>query len=109
MYSLIKRITLLLTLLILTFPAFANNLYNAKQQGLVGEIPNGYLGMVINNADTQALVKQVNDKRKQVYILFARKNKVTLQQIAIMAGAKAVEKTAAGHYVKNAKGKWVKK
>ena len=106
MYSLIKRITLVLALLSLTFEAFALSLKDAKQQGLVGELTSGYLGAVVKNPDTQTLVKQVNDKRKKLYIGLARKNKLSLKQVAALAGEKALKKTAKGHYIKNAKGKW---
>lgn len=109
MYSLIKRITLVLALLSLTFPAFALSLKEAKQQGLVGELPNGYLGIVVKNPNTQTLIKKVNNKRKQLYISLARKNKLSLQQVGTLAGAKALKKTTAGHYIKDASGKWVKK
>ncbi|MFT5161889.1 MAG: hypothetical protein ACI9FJ_000457 [Alteromonadaceae bacterium] len=109
MYNLIKRITLVVVMLSVTFSAFALDLKQAKQQGLVGEMGNGYLGIVVNNADTQALIKDVNNKRKQVYIKLAKKNKITLKQVSALAGEKAQKKTAKGHFIKNAQDKWVKK
>lgn len=108
-HKLIKRITLMLLVMVVAFPAFALNLKEAKQQGLVGEMPSGYLGAVVSNSGTTALIKQVNGKRKQLYIKLARKNKIKVQQVAALAGEKAMKKTASGHYIKNAQGKWVKK
>ncbi len=109
MHKLIKKITLVLVMLTLSASAFALTLKEAKQQGKVGEMPSGYIGVIVNSPDAQALIKQVNGKRKQLYIGLARKNKISLKQVAALAGEKALKKTAKGHYIKNAQGKWVKK
>ncbi|MBL4629670.1 MAG: YdbL family protein [Paraglaciecola sp.] len=92
--------------------AFAMSLDDAKQQGLVGEKNNGYLGIVslqknVQN-DTQSLVNDINAKRKAVYIKLAAKNGITLQQVEKLAADKAYKKTSSGHYLFRA-GKWVKK
>ena len=111
-----KPITILLTKLscvffvsAITFSAWAISLGDAKQQGLVGEMANGYLGMVVDSAETKALVESVNAKRKSIYIDLARKNKITLQQVSALAGEKAFSKTQSGHFIKNSNGEWVKK
>jgi uncharacterized protein YdbL (DUF1318 family) len=109
MKTLIKQFSLLLVALTFSFNALALTLQDAKAQGKVGEQPSGYLGLVVDNAQVQALVKQVNGKRKQIYLKLARKHKVSVAQIAARAGEKALKKTQAGHYIKNAAGQWVKK
>jgi len=93
----------------MAFSAWAISLDDAKKQGLVGEMPNGYLGVVVDSAETKNLVASVNTKRKSIYMNLARKNKITMQQVTALAGEKAFAKTQSGHFIKNASGQWVKK
>ena len=88
--------------------AFAMDLDTAKQQGLVGEMDNGYLGLVVKQKDTQLLVDDVNAKRKAVYAKLAAKNGITLEQVEKLAAKKAYSKTNSGHYLW-VNGKWTKK
>jgi len=93
----------------LAFSAWAISLDQAKQQGLVGEMPNGYLGVVVASSEVSSLVDMVNKKRKDIYLNLARKNKITMQQVTKLAGEKSLAKTQSGHLIKNASGQWVKK
>jgi len=88
---------------------WAIDLQSAKSQGLVGETPSGYLAVVKASADARAVVAKVNDARKKHYQLIAKRNGTSLQVVELLAGKKAIEKAARGHYVKNASGSWVKK
>jgi uncharacterized protein YdbL (DUF1318 family) len=87
---------------------FALDLGEAKQRGLVGEQSNGYLGAVVMQNDAQALIAEINAKRKAKYTELAAKNKLTLQQIEKLAANKAYAKTAAGHFIQ-VNGVWAKK
>ena len=107
--ELLKKLSAALLILTIAFSAWATSLDEAKEQGLVGEMPNGYLGLVIENAETKSLVASVNEKRKSIYMNLARKNKITMQQVTALAGAKALAKTQSGHFIQNAAGQWVKK
>ncbi len=109
MKHLIKHISVMFVVLVMAFPAMAISLQDAKQQGLVGEMQNGYLGEVVKSAEVSNLVKNVNKKRKQVYISLARKNKLSLEQVSSLAAEKAIKKTVSGHYIQNTHGKWIKK
>jgi uncharacterized protein YdbL (DUF1318 family) len=109
MHTFIKKLSLIMFALTFSLSAFAMSLQDAKRSGQVGELPSGYLGIVVDSADVKTLVKKVNNKRKQLYIQMARKNKISLKQIAALAGEKALKKTVSGNYIKNAAGKWVKK
>jgi|TARA_B110000240_G_scaffold17066_1_gene17441 uncharacterized protein YdbL (DUF1318 family) len=51
----------------------------------------------------------VNNKRKQIYIKMARSNNITLKNMGVLAGKKAIGKAVAGNYIKNSSGEWVKK
>ena len=105
----LKKLTYALLISTMAFSAWAISLDDAKQQGLVGEMPNGYIGVIVESPEAQSLVESINQKRKSIYIDLARKNKITMQQVTALAGAKAIEKTQSGHFIKNAAGNWVKK
>jgi hypothetical protein len=104
-----KKISLVLVASSLAFSVWAMSLEQAKKQGLVGELPNGYLGAVVSNNDVNSLVDKVNKRRKDIYLKLARKNNLTMEQVTKLAGEKALAKTQSGHLIKNAAGKWVKK
>ncbi len=105
----IKKSACALLVSAMAFSAWAISLSDAKQQGLVGEMPNGYLGLVVDNAEAKSLVASVNKNRKSIYMNLARKNKITMQQVTVLAGKKSLAKTQSGHLIKNASGQWVKK
>ena len=87
--------------------AWAVELAEAKQTGLVGEQDDGYLAAVHPDVsdDVKALVKDVNDKRRAQYQKIADDNGITLQVVEERAGKTAIEKTRSGHYV-NERGRW---
>ncbi|SCK30880.1 YdbL family protein [Vogesella sp. LIG4] len=88
--------------------AMALDLGSAKTQGLVGEQPDGYLGVVKSTPEAVALAADINAKRREAYDAIAKKNGATIDQVAALAGQKAIDKAAPGSYVK-ANGQWVKK
>lgn len=89
--------------------AWAIDLGSAKQQGLVGETPSGYLQAVgSQGSEVKQLVSSINAERKKVYQGIASKNKTTLPKVEALAGKKAIEKSAAGEYVLIG-GSWKKK
>lgn len=103
---------LLLACLTLFIPlSFALTLQEAKSEGLVGELRNGYVGLVVESvsADVMAMVRDVNNQRRELYQQIARQNSITVDQVAALAFQKAVEATLAGQYLQDASGAWVKK
>jgi len=91
--------------------SWAIDLQTAKQQGLVGEQPGGYIGIVKSDGNTEVsgMVRDINAKRKNLYQSIANRNKVDLIVVEKMAGKKAINKTPTGQYYKTAEGKWVVK
>lgn len=87
----------------------AMDLDAAKAQGLLGEQPDGYLGVVQSTPDAVALAADINAKRKAAYEEIARKNGATLAQVAAMTGERVIAKAAAGTYIKTPQGQWQKK
>lgn len=103
------RYMLFAAVLMFSVQALALGLHAAKEQGLVGEQPNGYLGIVKSSPQAVELVSNVNEKRREAYRRIAQKNGITLNQVARIAGQKAIEKTEPGEYIKKPNGQWVKK
>ena len=95
----------------LPLPAWGLTLEEAKTQGIVGEQPNGYLGVVRPSVATevQALVNDVNQKRRQMYEDIARRNATKLEAVEMLAGKTAIDNTRPGNFVRSPSGQWVKK
>ncbi len=89
---------------------WAADLDSAKADGLIGEMPNGYLGLVVSSApsDVKALIADVNAKRKAKYQEVATSRNIELSKVELIAGKKAIEKTKSGHFIK-VDGNWIKK
>ena len=105
-------VTLVFFLLILTpFLAFGVTLDEAKHQGQLGERPDGYLGIVKppSTPDTVNLMKDINNKRRDVYKGIAEKNGTALPAVEALAGKKAIEKTPSGQFIMQPDGTWVRK
>lgn len=90
--------------------ALAMDLQQVKNNGLVGEQLNGYLGLVSAGAgaEVRALVADVNARRKARYESIAAQNGARLETVELLAGKKAIEKTRPGNYIQSATG-WKKK
>jgi len=110
-----SRYILAALLLAVTLPVMAMNLQQAmsalggaKEQGLVGEQPNGYLGVVSSTPEANEIVKLVNQARRDQYQKLAQDNGISLKDVETMAGQKAIERTGSNLFVQ-IDGKWVKK
>ena len=105
------KILLLLSVLCAPLTAWGIALDAAKQQGLVGEQANGYLGSVTSSpsAEVGALIKDVNARRRAKYQQIATKNGISMADVEALAGEKAIARTASGNYIKPVSGGWRKK
>lgn len=111
MNTLSKSLLTLATGLLLTAQAFAADLGQLKDQGIVGELSTGYVGIVAKNKATPAinnLVESVNDQRRQIYANQAKKNNKSLAEIEAIAARRNLDRTQSGHYIKVG-GAWQKK
>lgn len=104
-----KVFATLVMALLLAFSAQAMTLKEAKSAGYLGEQRNGYLGQVSPNREAKAIMQQVNAKRRAHYQKLAAKNNISLADVAMLAGGKAIAKTAKGNYIQTKAGDWVKK
>ena len=83
-------------------------LSSAKASGLVGEQPNGYLGVGENSGDAAEIARLINQARKAEYQRLAKQNNIQLSDVESMAGKKALEKTPSGQYIQ-VNGRWMTK
>ncbi|HFP3028959.1 TPA: YdbL family protein [Yersinia enterocolitica] len=95
--------------LVFSSGAFALTLEQAKQQGRVGETLSGYLAPVKKDAETLALVEQINIARAEKYQEVAQKNHISTEDVAKLAGQKLVNRAAAGEYVRGINGHWMQR
>ncbi len=97
------------TSLMFSMGAFALTLEQAKQQGRVGETLNGYLAPVKKDAETLALVEQINIARTEKYQEVAQRNHISIEDVAKVAGQKLVARAGPGEYVRGINGQWIKR
>ena len=100
----------LAALLLAAVPAAALTVGEAKDQGLVGEQADGYLGLVGSGPpEARKLANRVNDKRRAEYRQIAEKRGTDTAAVAALAGKKLVKRADKGHYVRGSDGRWVRK
>ena len=104
-----RLLTAALALTLLSAPALALTLSEARQQGRVGETLNGYLAPLRQDKETLALVKQINAARSESYQQLADDNNLPVDEVAKMAGQKLVARAQPGEYVQGLNGQWLRK
>jgi uncharacterized protein YdbL (DUF1318 family) len=107
----VRRLFLTLFLLAPLSAWAALTLDDAKQSGLVGEDASGYIAAVSNkpSKDVQALVADINAKRRTEYERIAAANGISVSDVEQLAGKKAIEKSPAGDYIRLPGEDWRKK
>lgn len=79
----------------------------ARGQGLIGEKPDGYLGIVGNApANVQRMVDDINIKRKAAYTQRAPQNGSTVEQFAFISGCNLIARTQPGEKYMAPDGSW---
>ena len=74
-------------------PAYAINLDQAKSQGMVCELPTGYLKPTGSaNAAVRKMVQDINARRKAEYTRSANENNVKPEQVGILTAKKLAPK-----------------
>ena len=106
-----KKTFILATLMLslLSGSALALTLNEARTEGRVGETYNGYLVALKQDAQTQALVSEINKARSVSYQQLAQSHNLPVDEVAKMAGQKLVARAKPGEYVQGINGKWLRK
>lgn len=90
-------------------PALALTLDQARSQGLVGERPDGYVGVVSNAAGVSDLVNRVNAERRAAYQDIARRTGAPMAAVEQRAGAQLIDRASPGWFVMTTGGQWQRK
>jgi uncharacterized protein YdbL (DUF1318 family) len=78
----------------------------ARSAGQIGELPDGYLGVVgAGSAELRALVNSINIQRKAKYTQSAAAG-ATVEQMAFTSGCNLILKTAPGEKYQTPTGEW---
>ncbi len=79
----------------------------ARESGQVGEKMDGYLGIVgAASPALQAMVNDINNRRRAVYAEQAQANNATLEEYAFTAGCLAIARTSPGEMYQAPDGTW---
>ncbi|HDX4048206.1 TPA: YdbL family protein [Enterobacter soli] len=104
-----RTLALILLALGMNVQAATLTLNAARAEGRVGETLSGYIAPLRQDAETLALVNQINAARSESYQKLADSNNLPVDEVAKMAGQKLVARAQPGEYVKGINGKWLKK
>ena len=94
----------------LTASAASAIVEEAKDQCIVGEQADGYLGFVPGGDASAALrreVRDINQQRKSYYADLARRNGVSTEVTAALAAEKLIAKARSGQCIRDESGRWV--
>lgn len=96
-------------IMLLAAPAYALDLQDARASGSVGEKLDGYVAARSDTDDVQALVAEVNAKRKAEYARISKENNQPVDVVAKLAAAQIINGLQSGAYYQAADGSWKKR
>ena len=91
---------------LMVFPAFALDLHQARDAGILGEKNNGYVAVLKKTPEAEALAKDVNKKRAQEYERISKQNGQPIKVISNLAAQQIVEGINTGNKYQDADGNW---
>lgn len=95
--------------LLIAGQAFALDLSQARAQGLVGEKQDGYVAVVKPSPDVQAVVNDVNARRKAEYARISAQNGQPVSVVGKIAAEKIINGLPSGSLYQGAGGGWTSK
>lgn len=105
----VSALTFTFALVVGATAAFAIDLHAARSSGLVGEKADGYIAAIQSSPEIDALVADVNRRRKEEYARIAAQNGQSVDVVARLAAAQIIAKLGAGEYYQDASGAWKKR
>ncbi len=90
-------------------PSFAADLQTARTSAAVGETAAGYIEKINGGAEIDALVAEVNSKRRAEYARISNENGQPLDVIARIAAGNIIKSLPKGAKYQDAKGNWLSK
>ncbi|HVY13171.1 MAG TPA: YdbL family protein [Alphaproteobacteria bacterium] len=90
-------------------PAYALDLHGARAAGAVGEGLDGYVVGLQQTPDVQALVSDVNAKRKQEYARISKEKGQPVDVVGKLAAEEIINSLPPGSSYQGADGSWKKR
>lgn len=85
---------------------------NAKNNCIIGEQADGYLGVVSGANASEELrseIRGINQQRKAAYADLAKRNNVTVEVAAALTAEKLMNQAGPGQCVRDQSGNWIKR
>ncbi len=103
-----KFVTTLVALVfvVMASPVFAMSLHEARASGAVGEKMDGYVTALKNSPDVNALVQEVNQKRRQEYERISQENNQPVDVVGKLAAKQIVNNLQSGERYQADDGSW---
>ena len=92
-----KHLFVALVTALVALPAFALDLHSARATGAVKELPTGYIAAVSASPEVNALVADVNAKRKAEYTRISKENGQSVDLVGQLAAPQIAKSVAAGN------------
>ena len=97
------------TLILAAAPAIAMELGEARASGIVGEKADGYVALIKDTPEAEALVSDINIRRKKEYERISAANNQPVAVVTKLAAQQIIGKLDKDSLYQNAKGDWVAK
>lgn len=94
---------------LLSFPAFALTLDQARNARSIGEQIDGYVGVLKSSPEVNALAADINAKRKQEYLRISKENGQPVEVVAKLAAQEVINKLPAGNMYQSPDNGWKKR
>lgn len=95
--------------LLVAMPAWAIDLHSARAQGKVGEQADGYVAALQPDGEVNALVAEVNAKRRVEYTRISAQNGQSVSVVAKLAAPQIIQGLAPGNLYQDGSGSWKKR
>jgi hypothetical protein len=106
----LRFLSILLVLgLLAASPAFALDLHEARNAGIVGETSTGYVAVLKETPEATALAADVNQKRLQEYTRISKENDQPVDIVAKLAAVKIINSLDSGDYYQDTQGNWLRR
>lgn len=103
----LRYLTVMLGLgMMLSAPAFALDLHEARAAGLVGETLGGYVAVLKATPETEALAAEVNAKRRNEYARISAENSQPVAVVGKLAAQQIIEGLEPGEFYQGVDGTW---
>ena len=95
--------------MLMSAPVYALDLHQARNAGIVGEKLDGYTAVLKSTPESEALVYDVNQKRRQEYARISQQNNQPVDIVAKLAAQQIILGLEPGAFYQGPEGIWKKR